>query len=94
LNPGFFLRGIATLLAATSVSTSALQHYINDVRGNPPSDYVFISKKTDGPLDPAVWNRLYKSYVLDAGLPVTSLVAQFSPQRGVVVLLRTDVRRC
>lgn len=49
---------------------AALQHYL-DVRGNPPSDYVFISKKTDGPLDPAVWNRLYKAYVLEAGLPVT-----------------------
>jgi integrase/recombinase XerD len=50
---------------------AALQNYIENERGNPPSDYVFISKKTDGPLDPAVWNRLYKGYVLAAGLPVT-----------------------
>jgi len=50
---------------------AALQNYLENVRGNPASDYVFISKKTDGPLDPAVWNRLYKGYVLEAGLPVT-----------------------
>ncbi len=50
---------------------AALQNYIENVRGNPPSDYVFISKKTDGALDPAVWNRLYKAYALEAGLPVT-----------------------
>jgi integrase/recombinase XerD len=50
---------------------AALKNYIDLHRGNVASDYVFISKKTDGPLDPAVWNRLYKSYALDAGLPVT-----------------------
>jgi integrase/recombinase XerD len=48
----------------------ALKNYL-DVRGNPPSDALFISKKTDGALDPAVWNRLYKFYALAAGLPVT-----------------------
>jgi len=48
----------------------ALKNYL-DVRGNPPSDFLFISKKTDGALDPAVWNRLYKGYALTAGLPVT-----------------------
>jgi integrase/recombinase XerD len=47
----------------------ALENYIENERGESASEYVFLSKKTGGPLDPAVWNRLFKSYVLLAGLP-------------------------
>jgi type 1 fimbriae regulatory protein FimB len=46
-----------------------LADYLDNHRPKGPTEVIFVSKKHDGPLDPAVWNRLYKSYAKAAGLP-------------------------
>jgi type 1 fimbriae regulatory protein FimB len=49
---------------------AALRDYL-DNRGNPPTDALFVSQKQDGSLDRSVWNRIFKGYAKQAGLPVT-----------------------
>ena len=50
----------------------ALENYLKNHRPkemNAPTDAIFVSTKHDGPLDRSVWNRIYKQYARDAGLP-------------------------
>jgi len=47
----------------------ALEDYIANERGKVSSDTLFISRKTDAALDPVVWNRIFKGYAVEAGIP-------------------------
>jgi type 1 fimbriae regulatory protein FimB len=49
----------------------ALRDYLNDHRGQSPTDALFVSQKQDGALDRSVWNRIFKTYAKAAGLPTT-----------------------
>lgn len=48
----------------------ALENYLQNHRPkDAPTDAIFLSTKYDGPLDRSVWNRIFKQYAQDAGLP-------------------------
>lgn len=46
-----------------------LRDYLENHRGDPATDVLFVSQKQDGPLDRSAWNRIFKSYAKNAGLP-------------------------